>query len=875
MAARNNIANIDIAVKRMIRIRKTAPAEAVNFTICPAKTFMRPDGLAQQGRSVSDHCKIVGSVAKAITLTYPAGIREVLFPRGSELAAAAHDIGKVSPYFLEKLRRKFDITNDRLPIMNDLNPSLENDWGGHAGVSQVTAHYLNAPKYVPEVLGQHHGFSPMVEGIPATAEKFGGKPWLDERVRLIDHLKQFFGTDWPKVESHSQSRVIAGLTTVADWIGSSSHFENPDVDWEPVVDKALAESGFIPAKVKQGLSFKDVFGFDPRGAQQVLIDQVTGPGIYVLEGQMGLGKTEAALFCAYKLLEQNLATGIYFALPTQLTSNKIFDRFNPFLDDILDPECKHRSLLLHGTAKLLEKADMGEEGKPGGSWFNHSKRGILAPFAVGTLDQALMAAMNVKHGFVRSLGLAGKVVILDEVHTYDSYTGTILDSLVDLLKSIHCTVIILSATLNKDRREKIIGQPVIGNDYPLITSSPNGCPLVEKSFDSPETHQVRVKIKSSAEDCFREAVNRAKQGQQVLWIENTVAAAQSRYQDFVCAGLENGFESGLIHSKLTMTDRSAAEQKWVELYGKPGWESRNHKGRVLIGTQVLEQSIDIDADFLVTALCPTDMLLQRIGRLWRHTATPRNVSASCETWVIAPELSLAVEDPEKHFGSTAYVYSPYVLCRTLEVWQDVETIGLPTDIRALIESTYSIRAESGKMAYHLSILEDGDRLTKGRRQLRQLALMTLSVGGKTMPEERAQTRYSEMQTVDVLLVQRIRRAGEEGVCKMTLLDGNIVNIPVNIGSLSKAEWRKISSILMTQVVKVRPNEATAPQSVALLKSYGLHHCFFLGLEDTDDSQIRVAIVDESDSIMSINGHSANDKYSLIYRSDLGYQAVKR
>lgn len=95
---------------------------------------------------------------------------------------------------------------------------------------------------------------------------------------------------------------------------------------------------------------------------------------------------------------------------------------------------------------------MGEEGQPGRSWFNHAKRGLLAPFAVGTLDQALMAAMNVKHGFVRAFGLAGKVVILDEIHTYDAYTGTLLDALVELLRELHCTVIILSATLNKDRR---------------------------------------------------------------------------------------------------------------------------------------------------------------------------------------------------------------------------------------------------------------------------------------------------------------------------------------------------------------------------------------------------------------------------------------
>src|SRR5690606_20205111 len=173
----------------------------------------------------------------------------------------------------------------------------------------------------------------------------------------------------------------------------------------------------------------------------------------------------------YQMLEKGQASGIYFALPTQLTSNKIFERFNQFLAQILDEECQHRSLLLHANAWLFD-TEMGEEGRPGGAWFNQAKRGLLAPFAVGTIDQALMAAMNVKHGFVRAFGLAGKVVILDEVHTYDAYTGTLLDALVELLRSLHCTVIILSATLNQQRRQQLLARPTSAVTYPLITASP-------------------------------------------------------------------------------------------------------------------------------------------------------------------------------------------------------------------------------------------------------------------------------------------------------------------------------------------------------------------------------------------------------------------
>ncbi len=184
---------------------------------------------------------------------------------------------------------------------------------------------------------------------------------------------------------------------------------------------------------------------------------------------MGMGKTEAALYAAYQMLVQEKATGIYFALPTQLTSNKIYDRFNSFLHQIVSTETPQHALLLHSGAWLMD-TEMGEEGSPGGAWFNHRKRGLLAPFAVGTIDQALMAVMNVKHGFVRAYGLAGKVVILDEVHTYDLYTGTILNALVEFLRQIDCTVIILSATLSQTRRDALLQQSTTSEAYPLITA---------------------------------------------------------------------------------------------------------------------------------------------------------------------------------------------------------------------------------------------------------------------------------------------------------------------------------------------------------------------------------------------------------------------
>lgn len=550
--------------------------------------------------------------------------------------------------------------------------------------------------------------------------------------------------------------MYISLTSVADWIGSGEYFEDPDVCWQDNISIAINNAGFLPPQIKKGLGFSQIFGFDPYPAQSKLIDHAVQPGVYVLEAPMGHGKTEAALYAAYQLLADQNATGIYFALPTQLTSNKIYDRFNIFLENILEPECYHRkALLLHGKAWLLEQTEMGKEGQPGGSWFNSSKRGLLAPFAVGTIDQALMAAMNVKHGFVRAFGLAGKVVILDEVHAYDIFTGTILCALVNLLRKMHCTVIILSATLTQERRQHLIGRDLNESGYPLITASVNGKAAVESSIPALFSQQFKLFVLNDDSNAVEMALSRAEKGQQVLWIENSVQEAQDCFLTLAGRASEIGVKCGLLHSRFTTTHRQQKEENWVNMFGKPGWKTRCQQGRILVVTQVLEQSLDIDADFLITRFCPTDMIFQRLGRLWRHEKVPRHASAKKEACLIMPKLSSVENNPGNAFGVSGWVYIPYVLCRSFEVWKNRTEIKLPADIRSLIEATYCSRDESSNMAALLKELRYGNRFWKGQYALEQLAQITLSKEGKTLPETKAQTRYSEADTIEVLLVKHI------------------------------------------------------------------------------------------------------------------------
>ncbi len=854
----------------MLRRKQEQPVACVKYQACPAKTYRTPDGDVV-GRSVFNHCQIVGEVAKELIRRISCANLRSLFPEGSAFTAASHDIGKVSPTFYNKIMHA--CSRDLIP---NVNFELERTWNGHAGVSQVAAKAMGAPEYIPEILGQHHGFSPAVTGMRANDSNFGGKAWQDERENLVAALQQSLGESWPQVESVAQARLLAGLTSVSDWIGSGYHFENPGQPWEDRISMAVDDAGFVPASYRSGLNFEDVFGFSPRQTQSMLIEQVSCPGVYVLEAPMGLGKTEASLYAAYLMLESGQASGIYFALPTQLTSNKIYERFQCFLEQVLAEGCRHRSLLLHANAWLFEK-DMGEEGRPGGAWFNQSKRGLLAPFAVGTIDQALMAAMNVKHGFVRAFGLAGKVVILDEVHTYDAYTGTLLDALIELLRQLGCTVIILSATLNQERRKTMLKRPCISMDYPLITASPSKDEQAvnEVSVPAGENKPYQIVLQSDDKLAVEQALLRAEQGQQVIWIENTVKEAQQRYLDMAARATELGIACGLLHSRFTVDDRQRIEDQWVNLYGKAGWEQRRERGRIFFGTQVLEQSLDIDADFMVSRFAPTDMLLQRLGRLWRHDETPRCEGAKPEAWLLAPKLEKAIESPPQHFGDSAYVYSPYVLCRSLEVWQNIENINLPSDIRTLIEQTYTSRNEQGSMSRWLHELDHGNRHRKGRIALQQLARIGLAEDGNTLPESKAQTRYSETDSREVLILRGIYQDSEKAL--LTLLNGSQVELPLQRHKLEKSEWRKRAATLMRQIVHVPPGDKPKSVPVDTLKRFALHHCFYLGnpdWQDKDESILSVVLVDDTDSLRGIENAQIHDKHALEYRDDLGYRVIK-
>lgn len=760
---------------------------------------------------MEEHCRIAGAVAASLAARLDS-ILPGLLPHGAALPALLHDVGKICPPFQLRLYEAVTGKDVRqhIPELATADTTQERSVGGHAAVSRACLTRLGAPEALSRIVGAHHGRPVQIFG--ADAAVAGGSAWQEVRRKLCCRLvgEQ---PNWPLFEGF-QERVVCGLTITADWIASGPLFDDPDEDWHPLVERAVDEAGFCWPGIRPGLSFEDIFTFSPRPAQRALYEAITDPGVFILEAPMGMGKTEAALYAAYRMLEQRKSSGIYFALPSQLTSNRIHERVNAFLGHIL--EDRQQALLLHGMAWLerYRQQSMGREAAPNRSWFAQGRRGILAPFAVGTVDQALFAAMNVRYGSLRTFGLAGKTVILDEVHSYDAYTGTLVDALVAQLRAIGCTVIILSATLTAHRRAALLDGEAVSAAYPLISAAPVRAAVREIACAADT--RVTVSISHATDEtALEEALERAEQGERILWIENTVAEAQERFR--LLAGRASAMSDvpvSLLHSRFTPEDRAKNEAHWTAFF-HPQAEGRGQQGGILVGTQVVEQSLDLDADFLITRFCPTDMLLQRLGRLWRHgDKVRRPPSARHAACLLHPSLDEAAAAPQRAFGASGYVYAPYVLFRSLEQWHDIVSVHLPRDIRPLLEATYAAREEREP-----AVLEAWRKLEQDRERLQRQALLAQADTVVTGEDTQAPTRWQVQETTPVILY-RYWDAAEQ---RLLLSDGSSVNLTLPQDTTSRAGrlacWRKqqeVAVALANNTIQVAASYAPDREAPAWL-----------------------------------------------------------
>jgi len=587
------------------------------------------------------------------------------------------------------------------------------------------------------VVGGHHGVLPdqfEVRDIPARA--LGDDSWDLLRRALVEELRAALGLETGQPPRSPglpfpAAAVLAGLTTTADWIASMEVYfpyagegagPNPARS-EELARKAVEALGWRSWRPRptDGDDFKELFGFEARPVQREIISlsrELSEPTLVILEAPTGEGKTEAALYLARALVLARDHRGIYFGLPTEATSNQMFTRVKGFVERAKGSGAVLQ--LLHGHAALsaefqtllrqsaaalpshVDDADDSQLTVRAGEWFTYRKRGLLAPLGVGTVDQALLAALTARHVFVRLFGLTDKVVVVDEVHAYDLYMSELLSRLLEWLAALGCSVILLSATLPLTKRTQLVGAFLKGLDarsqdveeddsYPLLTVVRHG--HVETTALEPSTRRrVLLRWLGGTDRLPEQLAEALESGGCAAVICNTVDRAQQVFRALKDSPLgRDGATIGLFHARFPYEERQRREEEVVSQFG-PGSAQRPERA-ILVATQVVEQSLDVDFDLMVSDLAPVDLLVQRAGRLHRHERTRPRELADPALWIVGPRTRQ--DGVPSLLPSDTAVYDPHVLLRTWLVLRARRHLAVPDDLRELIEAVYT--DESGAL----------------------------------------------------------------------------------------------------------------------------------------------------------------------------------
>ena len=644
-----------------------------------------------------------------------------------------HDLGKACPGFQCKWP---EAPASGLPI-----PKVPNTAINHAFVSQIALTELlqesgwpaELAGHVADAVGCHHGnrATPTeLYRLSGDRNALGREDWKQVRSELLEALLSVFGPgkipEKPYL-SGPDFMLLSGLTSFADWIGSNEEwfsFEQPDKDvdlsqWfrarKILAERALDRIGWhdrTPLS-SEAVSFTRVFGFPPRPLQQAIADALNalkGPAILLVEAPMGEGKTEAAFFAHLELQRKFGHRGMYVALPTKATGNAMFMRTLAFLNSRsagrkLDLQLLHGAALLNDAFQDLRLSGIYDSASGGqiraGEWFTHKKRALLSEYGVGTVDQALLPILPVRHNFVRLWGMANRVVVFDEIHAYDAYTGTLLVHLLRWLMALGASVVLLSATLPPAVRRKLahmVGSvlPASDTQYPRLSilqqgaaeqihfeADPNRRRTLRLSGISPEPQEIRSGL-----------AKHMANGGLGLALVNTVQRAQELYALFsegeplfrngqrTGKRLSDGTEVYLFHARYPAERRQQREENALALFGR---DSTRAGRKILIATQVAEQSLDLDFDVIVSDLAPIDLLLQRAGRLWRHARGKRPLS---EPVFIIAGLS---GDKPPAFGKPLWwnaVYREDLLVRTWSLLRERVQLTLPDEIDDLVQTVY-------------------------------------------------------------------------------------------------------------------------------------------------------------------------------------------
>lgn len=627
---------------------------------------------------------------------------------------ALHDIGKVSASFVSMLGGAAPKTRHWRLSYYHLTVPLQAMFDDRLGLDEEARRQL-----VAAVSGHHGGPPEVLSGRTGRAlnAETGAEAQADAVV-FATHILDLFPTarldGMTEAAANALSFALAGFTTQCDWIGSNTDWFPPEPATIPLPDYWRA--ALVKADHAINAAHLDAASPDPTAARHILPEGTLrpmqaavgqtplpgGPTLALIEDATGAGKTEAALILAARMMAAGKADGLFFALPTMATSNAMFDRLRPLVARLFHGTPS--LALTHGRAGLHKgfQAIIGRESArmddPScGAWLADDRRRILlAEIGIGTVDQALMAVLPTKFSTLRLHALSQRVLVVDEAHSYDPYMTAQLERLVRFQARLGGSVIVMTATLPLGLRDKLVAAfraglglqaaPLTDRAYPALTLVGQGVQTQAVEPVPASVRRVAVERLSSADEAADLITQAARQGAACIWIRNAVDDAIAAVELL----RDKGIIADLLHARFALSDRLALELTAVNRFGARG---QDRAGRVLVATQVAEQSLDLDFDVMVSDLAPIGALIQRAGRLWRHMslrpAETRPLPGPV-LHVLSPDPDLVGDARWLHqvLDRGAFVYPLDVQWRSARALFAAGGIDAPDGLRDLIEAVH-------------------------------------------------------------------------------------------------------------------------------------------------------------------------------------------
>lgn len=704
------------------------------------------------------------------------------------LLAGIHDLGKASPAFQIKnaaLAAALRESGAQLCRTDPAAASWYHTLAGGAAIQQLLADtpWCDHISWIRAVIGGHHGVFPnrgdyrirydvrAAHG-PGDWERWRHDAllWLLQQLQIVPAGGTLADLpDWLNTPPTATQVLLEGIVIESDWIASNGEVM-PGV-WDLTAigvesSRRRARDGVARLRFAPGWTLPDLedvfgarFGFPPRPLQQEIqaaVNAMDSPGLLIVEAPMGEGKTEAALVAAEILGRRFGAHGVFIGLPTQATTDAMFSRVGPWLAQVQPGAAlalSHGKSIVNAEYAAMPPWRSGEVGVDCGcdiyspsQWFSGRKRLLLSPHVVGTIDNILIAGAQVRHVALHHLGFAQKIVILDEVHAVDIYMSQFLEHALAWLGASRVPVVLLSATLPPSLRQRLITaytgqQRTVADHYPQITATttnrtavytPAATATKTLRFDLLDEPGLGSTHTAAADDAAAALLStRLADGGTALVIRNTVRRAQNLY-----TRLKQTFGADqvlLLHSRFTAADRAAHTDELLHRLGDTSKGAVRPHRLIVVATQVAEQSLDIDADLLITDLAPIDLLLQRAGRLHRHTANdPLRPAGLREPTVVVTRIrehGPAADDPRMGLPQRppGFVYPTALLARTAQLLYRTNTLTLPDDVPAAIAEIYENDMHRCDNEHWREALEGWDREHALEDQTLQIAALNAAL----------------------------------------------------------------------------------------------------------------------------------------------------